>query len=136
MPQAKGKANYKVDALILVVEDLLPNGVQGWQKVATLYQHHSVELILQDHDDMKWQWIEKCCKKPTGIPGDPKRDMILRCQQIQQQIHHKSASVIMGMESKDNDGLSLDSEDEDFDKEEGEVVAVLGDDVTVGGSSS
>jgi len=41
------------------------------------------------------------------------------------------------MESKDNDGLSLDSEDEDFDKEKGEVVAVLGGvlggDVTVGG---
>jgi hypothetical protein len=91
MPRAKGKANNKVDALILVVEDLLPNGVQGWQKVATLYQRHSVELILQDHDDMKWQWIEKCCnkiKKWTSNPGDPKMDMILRCQQIQERIHY------------------------------------------------
>jgi hypothetical protein len=48
MPQAKGKANYKVDALILVVEEqeLLPNGAQGWQEAVTLYQHHSGELIL------------------------------------------------------------------------------------------
>jgi hypothetical protein len=45
MPQAKGKANYKVDALILVVKELLPNGAQGWQEVATLYQHHSGELM-------------------------------------------------------------------------------------------
>jgi hypothetical protein len=62
MPQGKGKANYKVDTLIMVVEDILSNGVQ-------LY------------------WIEKCChkfKKPTGTPGDPKRDIILRCQWIQQ----------------------------------------------------
>jgi hypothetical protein len=35
MPQAKGKANYKVDALILVVEELLPNGAQGWAATYT-----------------------------------------------------------------------------------------------------
>jgi hypothetical protein len=41
MPRAKGKVNYKVNALILVVEELLPNGVQGWQEVAALYQSGS-----------------------------------------------------------------------------------------------
>jgi hypothetical protein len=46
MPQAKDKAYYNVDALILVMEELLPNGAQGWKEVATLYQHHSGELIL------------------------------------------------------------------------------------------
>jgi hypothetical protein len=46
MPRSKGKANYKVDALIQVVEEHLPNGVQGWQEVATLYQHRNGELIL------------------------------------------------------------------------------------------
>jgi hypothetical protein len=30
MPQAKGKANYKVETLIQVVEEKLPNGAQGW----------------------------------------------------------------------------------------------------------
>jgi hypothetical protein len=29
MPQAKGKVNYKADALIQVVEEKLPNGAQG-----------------------------------------------------------------------------------------------------------
>jgi len=89
MRRAKGKANYKVDTLIVAVEELLPNGSRGWQEVAVLYQHRSGELILQDHNDVKRHWIEKCCfklKKPTGNPGDPKRDMILRCQQIQERI--------------------------------------------------
>jgi len=79
-----------VATFILVVKDVLPNGVQSWAEVAALYQKQSGKLILQDHDDVKRYWIEKCCnkfKKPTGTPGDPKRDMILRCQQIQQQIH-------------------------------------------------
>jgi hypothetical protein len=39
MPRAKGTANYKVDVLIQVVEELLPNGAQGWQEAAFLYQH-------------------------------------------------------------------------------------------------
>jgi hypothetical protein len=37
LPGAKGAANYKVDVLILVVEELLPHGAQGWQEAATLY---------------------------------------------------------------------------------------------------
>jgi hypothetical protein len=32
MPQVEGKANYKVDALIQVVEEKLPNGAQVWQE--------------------------------------------------------------------------------------------------------
>ena len=92
MPRAKGKANYKVDIIIQVVESVLPNGMQSWQEVATIYQHRSGELILRDHDDIKRHWIEKCCykfKKLTGDPGDPKRDMILRCQRIHQRIQVK-----------------------------------------------
>ncbi len=87
MPQGKGKANYKVYTLVMVVEELLPNGAQSWGEVAALYQSCSSESILRDHDDMKQYWIEKCCnkfKKPTGTPGDPKRDMILRCPRIQE----------------------------------------------------
>jgi hypothetical protein len=122
-----------VDTLILAVEELMPNGAQSWGEVAALYQSRSSELILRDHDDMKQYWIEKCCnkfKKLTGTPGDPKRDMILRCQWIQEQIHNKSALVIMAVQSDGDEGLSLDSDDKDSDDDddnvEGEVAAVLG----------
>jgi hypothetical protein len=113
--RAKGKANYKVETLIQVVEEKLPNGAQGWIEVAALYQYASGELVLCDHEDVKRHWIEKCChklKKPTGTPGDPKRDMILRCQWIQERIHAKSASLIMGVESGGDDGLSIEEEEE------------------------
>jgi hypothetical protein len=63
MPRAKGKANYKADAFIKVVEEKLPNGAQAWQEVAALYQHRSGELILCDHEDVKRHWVEKCCNK-------------------------------------------------------------------------
>ncbi len=116
MRRAKGKANYKVDTLIVAVEELLPNGSRGWQEVAVLYQHRSGELILQDHNDVKRHWIEKCCfklKKPTGNPGDPKRDMILRCQWIQERFHNKLASVIMGVESSGDDCLTIYSKEDE-----------------------
>jgi hypothetical protein len=127
MPRAKGQGNYKVDALILVVEELLLNGAQGWEEVAALYQAHSGEMILWDHDDVKWHWIEKCCNKfknPTGNPGDPKRDMILRYQRIWQRIHTKTSTTIMGVDSFRDDGLDLDEDDE-----EEEVMAAAGEEM-------
>jgi hypothetical protein len=96
-------------------------------------------LILQDHDDVKRYWMEKCCnkfKKPTSTPGDPKRDMILRCQRIQQQIHHKSASAIMGIESSGHNALSIDSEEEEQLEDEEEVAAVPGGDAAIIGNRS
>ena len=75
MPRSKGKQNYKVDLLIQVVEEKLPNGAQGWQEVAFLYQQWSGELVLRDYEDVKRHWVDKCCnrfKKPTGNPGDPR----------------------------------------------------------------
>jgi len=44
MPRGKGKANYKVDTLVMAVEELLPNGAQSWAEVAALYQSRSGEL--------------------------------------------------------------------------------------------
>jgi hypothetical protein len=76
MPRLKGKTNYKVDVLFLVVKEKLPNGAQAWQEVAALYQHWNGEMVLWDHDDVKRHWVDKCCnkfKKPMGDPGDPKR---------------------------------------------------------------
>jgi hypothetical protein len=134
MPRGKGKANYKVDTLIIAVEELLPTGAQSWAEVAALYQSQSGECVLRDHYDVKRYWIEKCCfkfKKPTGTAGDPKRDMILRFQRIQQRIHDKSSSVIMGVESEGDDGLSLDTDEEgeDPEEEDDEVAVVLGGDL-------
>jgi hypothetical protein len=121
MPRSKGKANYKVNVFILVVEEKLPNGAHAWQEVAALYQARSSESLLRDHDDVKRHWTDKCCnefKKPTGSPGDPKRDMILSCQRIHQRILKKSASSIMGADSEGDEGLELSEDTED--SEEGE----------------
>jgi len=116
--------------LIQVVEEKLPNGAQGWIEVAALYQHCSGELILRDHEDVKRHWIEKCCnkfKKPTGNQGDPKRDMILRCQRIQGRIHEKSSSLIMGVDSGGDDGLSVKEEESSLEEDdEEEELALLG----------
>jgi hypothetical protein len=42
MPRGKGKANYKVDTLVMAVEELLPNGAQSWAEVAALYHRVAV----------------------------------------------------------------------------------------------
>jgi hypothetical protein len=65
--------------------------------------------------------------------------MILRCQQIQERIHNKSSSAIMGVELEGDDGLSLDDDsdndkDDDDDEVGGEVAAVVGGELGVGGS--
>ena len=104
MPRKQGTANYKVDLLIEVVEEKLPQGTLGWQEVAALYQFRSQEGSLRDYDDVKRHWTEKLCnkfKKPTGDPGDPVCDRILRCQRIHQRILAKSSSVLMGVASDD-----------------------------------
>jgi hypothetical protein len=51
--------------------------------------------------------------QPTGNPGDLKRDMILRYQQIQQQIHAKMSSAIVGVDSEGDEGLSMSEDDEE-----------------------
>jgi hypothetical protein len=59
MPRARGKANYKVELLIEVVEEKLPQGALGWQEVAALYQFRSQESVLRDYEDVKRHWTEK-----------------------------------------------------------------------------
>jgi hypothetical protein len=59
-------------------------------------------------------------KAPPGDPGDPRRDRILKCQRIQQRIHTKLASTILGMESGGDNDLSVDSEAESGEEEEEE----------------
>jgi hypothetical protein len=45
---------------------------------------------------------------------DPKRDMILRCQRIQEWIHAKSSSLILGVDSDGDEGLSIEEEEEEL----------------------
>ena len=123
MPRAKGKANYKVELLIEVIEEKLPQGALGWQEVAALYQFLSQEGTLRDYEDVKRHWTEKLCnkfKKPTGDPGDPVHDKILRCQRIHQKILAKSSSVVMGADSDEDEVSGTGSEDEAEDDDVGE----------------
>jgi hypothetical protein len=127
--------------LILVVEEMLPNGAQAWQEVVALYQTRSGQMVLQDHDNVKRHWVDKCCnkfRKPTGNPGDPKRDMILRCQRIHERILKKSASCIMGagLEGDKELEVSEDSEDSEEGEDDNEANGDLlgdGDGVAVSG---
>jgi hypothetical protein len=59
--------------LILVVEELLPNWVNGWQGVATLYQHHSGELIHQDEFMQSWHLDEE--EELAGVGGSTSADV-------------------------------------------------------------
>jgi hypothetical protein len=111
MPQAKGKLKYKADALIQLVEDELPNRAQGWVEVVALYQHCSGELALCDPNVVKWHWIEKCCnkfKKPTGDPGDPKRDMSLRFMPEDSAENPCEVSIESGEEEEEEGGEAGD----------------------------
>ncbi len=136
MPRGKGKANYKVGLLIEVIEEKLPQGSLGWQEVAALYQFRSQETILRDHEDIKRYWSQKLCnkfKKPTGHPGDPVRDQILRCQRIHARILAKSASAVMGAASDEDSDVeeeeeeaedNEDDEEEEVDEKEEEEVVI------------
>jgi hypothetical protein len=123
MPRARGKANYKVELLIDVVEEKLPQGALGWQEVAALYQFRSQESVLRDYEDVNRHWTEKLCnkfKKPTGDPGDPVCDKILCCQRIHQKILAKSSSVVTGADSDEDEVTGTGSEDEAEDDNGGE----------------
>ncbi len=63
MPRAKGEANYKVELLISVIEEKLPQGPMSWQEVAALYQLQSQESATRDHEDIKRHWMQKLCNK-------------------------------------------------------------------------
>jgi len=121
MPRTKGRVNYNIPKLIEVIEEKLPQGAMGWQEVSALYQLRTQEDVLRDHEDIKRYWAEKLCnkfKKPTGNPGDPTRDRILRCQRIHQSILAKSSSILMGVASSEDEYSAHDDEEsEDCDAE-------------------
>ncbi len=73
MPRARGKANYKVELLISIIEEKLPQGSMGWQEVAALYQLRSQERTAHDHEDVKRHWTQKLCYKFKKTNRGPRR---------------------------------------------------------------
>ena len=77
MARRKGSVNYKNDALIKIIGEILPNGEYGWDAVATAYQKIANEETLRDSADLKKHWIKNLCnnmKKPTGGTGERKEN--------------------------------------------------------------
>ena len=73
MPRRKGSVNYKNEALIKIIGEILPNGEYGWDAVAAAYQKVSNEEALRDTADLKKHWIKNLCnnmKKLTGRTGE------------------------------------------------------------------
>ena len=73
--RAKGAINYQPDLLIDIVEELLPNGALGWQKVCQVYYDCSCEVNLRDFNQVRKNWANSpsFCnsnKKPTGRKGE------------------------------------------------------------------
>ena len=72
MAGARGAKNYKKEALLNVVKEILPAEAYAWEQVANLYKESSGENNVSDKDDVKHNWMEKLCnkfKKPTGRRG-------------------------------------------------------------------
>ena len=67
-----GVPNYRNDTLIYVVEEYLPQGLEGWRGVALAYQREYMEATLRRGEDLRDNWNRKLfnrMQKPTGKPG-------------------------------------------------------------------
>ncbi len=114
MPHKAGSQNYKKEVLLEVVATFLPQGSNSWEQVAAAYKEKSGEGELRDKEDVRRHWREKCCNKfkaPTGQMGAT-NDFILRCQTVQDLIHKKNKSSLLGVGS---DSSSDSDEGEDHD---------------------
>ena len=103
MRRRKGSVNYKNEALIKIIEGILPNGEYGWDAVATAYQKVSNEEASRDTADLKKHWMRNLCnnmKKPTGGTGE-RGDRINRCIAIERKIMEKTNSGLLGFSSED-----------------------------------
>ncbi len=115
--RSSGTANYRNDILINIVEQQLPQGLEAWRNVASLYQNASNENELHRGDDIRDNWVRKLCnnfKKPTGKPGDL-TDRIYCCLAIERRIQRRVSAAILGASSgeseNENDLGSKDSDD-------------------------
>ena len=95
-----GVLNYRNDILINVVEEYLPQGLEGWRGVALANQRESMETVLRRGEDLWDNWPKKLCnrmQKPTGKPGE-NTDRIFRCIAIERRIQDEAAAAILGAE--------------------------------------
>ena len=85
-----------------------------------LYKVKSSEDVLHDYEDLKQHWVEKLFnrfKKPIGLMGLAKSDIILRCQRVQAKILEKSNLLVMGIGDNDEETASDDNDNDDDDKD-------------------
>ena len=80
---------YKREILAEVVNEVLPRGQLGWQRVAVNYKLRAKESEERDLKKLKRFWRYKCCnnyKKVTGSAGNPSEDFVARCILIHERI--------------------------------------------------
>ena len=114
MLRKAGSQNYKKEVLLEVVATFLPQGSNSWEQVAAAYNEKSGEGELRDKEDVRRHWHEKCCNKfkaPTGQTGAA-NEYILRCRGVQDLIHKKNESSLLGAGS-DSSSDSDEGEDPD-----------------------
>lgn len=57
--EGRDKANNKVEFLIGIIEEKLPQGSMGWQEVAAIYQFQSQKNVPCDHENIRRQWMQQ-----------------------------------------------------------------------------
>ena len=117
-----GAVNYKHDLLIDIVEELLPNGALGWQRVCQVYHQHSGEENI-----CNWEQVRKnrlgspsFCngnEKPMGKKGG-KDDRVHHCIAIEPKIMEKMSSGMLGNSLPEKQHNS-DEDDDDVSREDG-----------------
>ena len=84
-----GAVNYKHALLIDIVEELLPNGALGWQRVCQVYRRRSREEDICNWEQVRKNWLgsPSFCngnKYPMGRKGG-KGDRVHHCIVIDQE---------------------------------------------------
>lgn len=88
-----------------IVESVLPQGGNGWEKVSSLFNKKEAIVVARDTDSLKRKFILlKNHKKPTGDPSCPPE--VARAKRIQRSIDNKAC-----VETMDNDNGERSSED-------------------------
>ena len=130
-----GAVNYPNTLLIDIVEQLLPQGLEGWREVAVEYQQGLNEANLCRGEDVHDNRVKRLCKnmkKPTGKPGDL-LDRHYRCLAIERHIQDRANAAILGVDSAESSHCGDDgSKDSDVDDGVADAAydgAAEGDDV-------
>ena len=63
----QGHPKYNNNIHIPIIQEILPNGADGWHLVAIAYKNKPGDNILRSEDDLERNWVRKLCnnmKKP------------------------------------------------------------------------